>query len=93
VFVDRETMGWRAVVTDASGPVSGAQVTTLVHAASGAPITERQGFTDASGVASFTWRIPRRQAPGAYTVTVSNVIHGSYTYGPPTAIEATFTIQ
>jgi hypothetical protein len=93
VFVDRETMGWRAVVTDGSGPVSGAQVTTLVHDASGAPITERQGFTDASGVASFTWRIPRRQAPGAYTVTVSNVIHGSYTYGPPSAIEATFTIQ
>ena len=86
-------MGWLAVVTDGSGPVSGAQVTTLVHDASGALITERQGFTDASGAASFTWRIPRRQAPGAYKVTVSNVIHASYTYEPPTPIEATFTIQ
>jgi hypothetical protein len=53
---------------------------------------ERQGFTGPGGDASFTWRVPRRQAAGTYTVTVSNVIQGSYQYeaGP---IQATFTIQ
>jgi hypothetical protein len=94
-FRDRETVGWLTAVVDEKGaPVSGAQVLTEVRDAGGALITERQGFSDASGEAIFTWRIPRRQALGAYTVTVSDVIHTSYAFDPAgNAISATFTIQ
>ncbi|MEJ2206258.1 MAG: hypothetical protein P8170_19375 [Gemmatimonadota bacterium] len=94
-FRDRETVGWLTAVVDENGaPVSGAQVLTEVRDAGGALITERQGFSDASGEAIFTWRIPRRQAPGAYTVTVSDVLHTSYQFDPTgNTISATFTIQ
>jgi hypothetical protein len=94
-FRDRETVGWMATVLDETGaPVSGAQVFTEVRDPSGALVVERQGFTGPGGDASFTWRVPRRQAAGTYTVTVSNVIHGSYQYeGGGSPIQASFTIQ
>jgi hypothetical protein len=94
-FRDRETMGWIVSVQDESGaPVSGAQVFTEVWDDVGTTITEKQGFTDELGEAFLTWRIPRRQAPGTYTVGIVDVIHGSYVYQPgssPTSVE--FTIQ
>ncbi len=75
LFRNRDTMGWIARVVDNAGaPISGAQVFTEVRDAGGALITAKQGFTDASGDALLTWRIPRRQTPGPYTV------HGNFEY-------------
>ena len=45
------------------------------------------------GIAYLTWRIPRRQAVGPYTVKVVNMIHGSFLYPEGTVTTASFTIQ
>jgi hypothetical protein len=95
-FRDRDTMGWIVTVEDDSGiPISGAQVFTEVRDAGGALITEKQGFTDESGQAFLTWRIPRRQSAGPYTVGIVDVIHGSFVFdlASSSATEAPFTIQ
>jgi len=52
-----------------------------------------QGFSDASGVAILTWKIPRRQSPGEYTVTVTNVLNGEYVYDQQQPASTTFTVQ
>jgi len=94
-FRDRETMGWLVSIEDESGsPISGAQVFTQVRDEKGNLITEKQGFTDTFGEAPMTWRIPRRQAPGTYTVEIVNVIHGSFEYDFLGSVtQASFTIQ
>ncbi|UCF21027.1 MAG: hypothetical protein JSU87_06460 [Gemmatimonadota bacterium] len=94
-FRARDTIGWIAVVLDEfESPVSGAQVFTEIRDASEALVTEKQGFTDANGEAPFTWRIPRGQAPGVYTVNVANVLHASFEYDAAGSVTQTpFTIQ
>ncbi|MHC4922194.1 MAG: hypothetical protein ACYTKC_21725, partial [Planctomycetota bacterium] len=93
-FGDRTTMGWVVgVVDDAGAPVSGAQVFTEIRDGGGSLVTEKQGFTDETGGAGLTWKIPRRQATGPYVVSVVNIIHGSYEFAAGGGAQVSFTIQ
>ncbi len=94
-FRPRDTMGWIAVAVDESGsPLSGAQVFTQIWDASGSLVTEKQGFTDDAGEAPFTWKIPRNQSTGSYTVNVVNVLKNGYEYDAAGGVtQRPFSIQ
>jgi hypothetical protein len=94
-FKTQETI---AIVVGVSDQVqvalSGVQVFMEVSNAAGDPITNLQEFTDEGGLAELRWRIPRNQAPGAYTATVTDMLKSGYQYeGPPGSDSVPFTIQ
>ncbi len=93
MFASRETVGYVATIHDANGAlVSGAQVFTEIRDPVGGIVVD-QAFTDATGEAVFTWKVPRNAAPGTYTIVVTNVIHGGYEYDPANSIlQATFVV-
>ena len=56
--------------------------------------TTLQGFSDDTGTADLQWRIPRKQAPGTYTATVTDVIKSGYIHVAGLGQDATeFAIQ
>jgi hypothetical protein len=94
-FAERETMAYVATIQDEGGAaISGAQVFTNIVDAGGNVLQSQQAFTDASGEATFTWRVPRRQAPGQYSIVVTDVIQSSYEYDATNSLtEVVFFIQ
>jgi hypothetical protein len=94
VFGNNETVRIEALTVDAAlNPLSGSQVFATIADPNGAVVTSLQGFSDASGTAILTWKIPRRQGPGEYTVTVTNVLNGAYSYDQQPPASTVFTIQ
>ncbi len=76
--------------------LSGAQVFVEVTDSGGNPVVSLQGFSDANGLAQDQWRIPRGQAAGSYTATVTNIIKSGYGFDsniPEAVNEVIFTIQ
>ena len=95
-FAAGDTVGFKVVVKDlvALAPVSGAQVFTVVQDAGGGMATTIQGFTDATGTAVLKWKTARRQAAGAYTGRVSDVLKSGYQFrGDLGVTSVTFTVQ
>ncbi len=79
-FAGRETVGYAARIRDIDGAlVSGAQVFTEIQGPGGV-LTAQQAYTDATGEALFTWKVPRNAQAGTYSVFVTNVIHGGYEF-------------
>ncbi len=67
---------------------------TEIRDPSGGMVAAQQAYTDVTGEARFTWKVPRNVGPGTYRVVVTNVIHGGYEYDPATSVlEAPFVIQ
>jgi hypothetical protein len=94
-FGNNQTVGIVASTTDAGDqPLSGSQVFAEITDETGAVVTSLQGFSDGNGEAEMTWKIPRRQAAGLYTVSIVNVVNGDYVFTPSTPPTiATFTVQ
>ncbi len=92
-FGNNETVGIVAVTDTDGQPLSGSQVYAEITDASGTVVTSLQGFSDANGQAEMTWKIPRRQAAGVYTITVVHVVNGDYVYDAAAGPTATFTVQ
>jgi len=92
-FGNNETVGIVAVTVADGQTLSGSQVFAEIRDPSGALVTSVQGFSDTSGEAVMSWKIPRRQAAGLYTITVFNVVNGDYLYEPPSPATTTFTVQ
>jgi hypothetical protein len=94
-FAGRETVGYAARVRDIDGAlVSGAQVFTEIRDEGGGMLAAQQAYTDATGEALFTWKVPRNAQAGIYSVVVTNVIHGGYEFDPANSIpETTFVVQ
>jgi hypothetical protein len=93
VFKLQDTVLIKAHVTDGALDQTGAQVFMDVRDGSGTVVVSLQGFTDDAGIADLQWRIPRKQAAGGYTATVSNIIKSGYTYGGGGQASVAFTIQ
>ena len=92
-FKTQDTVLIEAQVTDGSAGLSGAQVFIQITSPGADPVAI-QGFSDAGGLTELQWRIPRKQAPGAYTATVSNIIKNSYSFDPGSGVNSVqFTIQ
>ncbi len=93
-FAGRETVGYAARIRDVDGAlVSGAQVFAEIRDPDGGMLAAQQAYTDATGEALFTWKVPRRAGPGTYSIVVTNVIHGGYEYDPANSIlETTFVV-
>jgi hypothetical protein len=90
------TVGIEARATDSVGgpPLSGAQVFLAIRTAEGQLITSVQGFTDAAGYAIATWKTPKRQAAGEYSVHVVEALKSGYQFDPGAGVTTTtFTIQ
>jgi hypothetical protein len=94
-FAERETMAYVATIQDEGGTaISGAQVFTNIVDGGGNVVHSQQAFSDAAGEASFTWRVPRRQTPGQYSIVVTDVIQSSYEYDATNSLtEVVFFIQ
>jgi hypothetical protein len=57
-------------------------------------VTSLQEFTDANGEAVLRWKIPRRQAAGAYSAEVTTILKNGYEYSDQGGITSVlFTIQ
>ncbi len=93
-FGNNQTVGIVALTADTGGqPLSGSQVFAEISGPSGTVVTSLQGFSDANGEAEMTWKIPRRQAAGVYTITAVNVVNGGYEYDPAAGPTTSFTVQ
>jgi hypothetical protein len=95
VFKTQDNFLLEAIVLDQGGtPLSGAQVLVEVRDSGGALATSLQGFSDANGLAQDQWRIPRGQAAGSYTATVTNIIKSGYEFDSALGVNSVpFTIQ
>jgi hypothetical protein len=95
-FSSRDNVGIRAhVVDDPDGsPLAGAQVFVEIKDSTDALVVSLQGFSDDAGNADLQWKIPRRQAAGSYTATVTNIIKSGYLFAPGGGQDSVqFTIQ
>jgi hypothetical protein len=82
------------VVDDVGTPLSGAQVFMEVLDSNRSLVTSLQEFTDANGEAVLRWKIPRRQAAGAYSAEVTTILKNGYEYSDQGGITSVlFTIQ
>ena len=93
-FAPRDTVGIRAHVVDSPGgsALAGAQVFAEILDPNGAVEISLQGFSDDTGNADLQWKTSRRQAEGAYTVQVVDIIKNGYSF-VSTGSEAVFSIQ
>ncbi len=81
-FSARDTVLIRAHLVDEGGlPLSGGQIFVEISGPNGV-VTSLQGFTDATGYADLTWKVPRNQTPGAHTATVTDIINSGYQFDP-----------
>jgi hypothetical protein len=81
-FSARDTVLIRAHLVDDGGvPLSGGQIFVEISGPGGV-VTSAQSFTDASGYADLTWKVPRNQPPGTYTATVTDIINSGYQFDP-----------
>ncbi len=87
-------MGIVAHIIDSGGiNVSGAQVFMDINDTSNVVIS-LQGFSDTDGIAVLKWKTSRKQAAGAYTGTVTNIIKNGYQLNPDSSVTVTsFSIQ
>ena len=94
-FKTQNTVAIVAHVVDGIGtPLSGAQVFMDVLDSAELVVTNLQEFTDADGEAVLRWKIPRRQAAGAYSADVSIILKNGYEYDSASGvISVSFTIQ
>jgi hypothetical protein len=95
-FNPRDSVGIRSYVVDlpTSTALSGAQVFVEVRDAGGGLVVSLQGFSDETGTAELKWKTGRREAPGAYSATVVEVIKSGYVFDPTTGqVEVGFTIE
>lgn len=92
-FKPGQTVGIRSVVTDETSQLlSGAQVFMEIRDQGGNTVTSLQGFSDTNGIADLTWKTSRREGPGTYTATVTNVIKSGYEF-IGSSPNVSFTIQ
>ncbi len=89
----RGTVGIIAhVVEPGPAPVEGAQVFMEIRNSGGALVTSLQGFSDADGNASMTWKTGRNDADD-YTATVTDIIKSGYEYSGAGQTSVPFTVQ
>ena len=94
-FKASDTIGIVAVVVDEGlSPLSGAQLFMEVTGPDGSAVTSLQEFTDANGEAVLRWKTGRRETPGLYTATVTDIIKNGFIYPAGAGVNSvTFTIQ
>lgn len=94
-FGNNDTVGVIAVVFDPDDqPLPGSQVFAEILDPGGTVVTSMQGFSDENGEAIMTWKIPRRQASGTYTVNIIDILNeGSEFDADGSVVLATFQIQ
>ena len=94
-FKPQDTVAIVAGVSDEdSVALSGVQVFMAITDATGSVVTNLQEFTDNAGQAVLRWKIPRRQGPGSYTATVTDMIKNGYEYNGSLGVESvSFTVQ
>jgi hypothetical protein len=95
-FNPRDSVGIRAHVVDlpTNQALSGAQVFVEVRDGTGGVVVSLQGFSDETGNADLRWKTGRREAVGAYTATVVEVIKSGYAFDPALSqVEVVFTIE
>jgi hypothetical protein len=95
IFRGRDTMGVRAHAADSTGnPLAGVQVFMEIRNNNGDVITSLQAFSDTAGNADVTWKVPRNQAAGPYTVNVTDCIINGYQYNASGSVTSWgFSIQ
>lgn len=91
-FKVRDTVAIEAHVVDESGsPLSGAQVFVDI---TGPGSQSLQEFTDETGIAVLRWKTGRRELPGLYTGTVTNILKNGFEFDSMAGVtEVTFTLQ
>jgi hypothetical protein len=95
-FKSQDNVLIEAHVTDATVGLSGAQVFMEIRDQGGSVVVSLQGFSDANGFAELQWRIPRKQAPGTHTATVTDIVKNGFAFDPESGGAMTsvqFTIQ
>jgi hypothetical protein len=95
VFKTQDNLLLEAHVADGSAPSSsGAQVFVEIRDAGGALAVSLQGFSDDTGTAQLQWKIPRQQATGGYTASVTDIVKSGYQFDPDSGVtDIAFTIQ
>jgi hypothetical protein len=95
VFRGRDTMGIRAFCADDQGsPLSGVQVFLEIRDNGGNVVTSPQAFSDTGGNADVTWKVPRNQAAGPYTVNITDCIINGYNFNAASSTTShAFAIQ
>jgi hypothetical protein len=82
------------VVDEDLTELTGAQVFVEVQDSGGNTVVSLQGFSDDTGIAQLQWKIPRRQAPGNYTVFITDIVKNGYLFIQGVGVDQIeFTIQ
>jgi hypothetical protein len=94
-FRPQDTVALVTTVVDGSAaPLEGVQVVMVITDGVGDVITNLQEFSDATGTATPRWNIPRKQQPGIYTATITEMIKSGFQFNGDLGVTAAiFTVE